>query len=214
MLDDLPAEKIPELLESRDGYKSLLDHLQSIKHWVDEISRAIPAHHIDSEAGGTFEGPVAFNGGAVMTEDNTLIVNGTSKFFGVTELNNGVASVANVETDGIFGVNTVVASISERALEDTDWHNVIDYAPTVSSNYLIYLYIRVSSPDTSLNLILEYTDAGGLQNQIILSNSIQGKGSYSISPIFINAIANYPIRLKAMAGKSNQAFISASVVGL
>lgn len=213
MLENIPAEKIPELLESRDGYKSLLEHLRNIKVWVDSVYDAIPKNVIDADKGGTYNGPITFNGGVTTTDNNKLIVNGSAKFFGVTELNSGISQIANVKTDGIFGVNTVVASIRERIIPTT-WDNVVEYTPIFSSNYLIYLYIRVNQPGTNLDLILEYTDAGGLQNQIILSNSVQENGSYSISPIFINAIGNHPIRIKAMTNQKDHVFISTSIVGL
>lgn len=213
MLEPLPSELVPELIEARDGYETLLGHLQHLKQIIDAINTAIENGELGTNDG-IITGTITFNGGAVIPSNSTLQVDGKALLNGETHLDGGVTSVSQIPTEGQFGVNTVVAHVNELVVQTTGSNTILNFTPSVNSNFLIYVYMRVNDSTPQVTLNIQYTDAGGTQDHLILNNVIQSRNSYSVAPIFVNAIAGYPITLSASSNVSDQVFISASIVGL
>jgi uncharacterized protein involved in high-affinity Fe2+ transport len=92
---------------------------------------------------------------------------------------------------------------------------VASFTPTAAGNFMVYVYFRVVTAATTLALELDYSDGSGAQQQIILpAGQAQAVGSYSVTPIFVNAVTSAPIALKAQAGTASQVFMSANIVAL
>lgn len=212
MLKPLPSELIPEIIEAREGYTTLLEHLKNLKQLIDAINFAIESGQLGIK-NGVIVGTITFADGAVIPSSKTLMVEGITQLNGTTNLDGGVSSISQISTAGNFGINAVVAHVNEFALKDSI-NQILQFIPTVNSNFLIYIYMRVNDSTPQVSMNVQYTDVGGDQDHLVLNNVIQYKNSYSVAPIFINAIANKPITLSASANVLNQVFVSASIVGL
>jgi hypothetical protein len=213
MLQPIPAESVPELLASRDGYENVLANLRNMRKAIDDLENQLSIGYLPV-SGGTLTGPLILAGGASVPSGQTLAVDGTLSLNSPLEIKKGVSKVAGVNTQGPFGVNAVVASVSEVKLVSTNTSTIMNFVPQINGNFLIYIYLRVDSISTGITMDIQYVDGGGAQDQILLSNTIQSKGSYSLPPFFINSVANSPINITAKASIANQVFISASIIGL
>ena len=108
---------------------------------------------------------------------------------------------------------TVMASASNIQLTSTNPTTIVTFTPGAIGNYQISLYYRVITGLTRLTLTLSWTDSSGAQTYSILSATPQAVGSYTMSPLFINAVAS-PITLTATAVTANRIFISANIMGV
>jgi hypothetical protein len=213
MLKPLPGELVPEIVAARESYTTLLENLQHLKQIIDGINKAIEDGALGIKDG-VLTGTITFKDGIVVPSDTALKVDGTTNLNGNTNLNGGVTSVLRIPTKGPFGITTVVDHVNEFSVQATGVNTILNFTPIINSNFLIYMYMRVNDGTPQITMNLQYTDAGGTQDHLILNNIVQSSNSYSIAPIFVNAIANQPITLTCSANISDKVFISASIVGL
>jgi hypothetical protein len=125
--------------------------------------------------------------------DLNLISKGTSK----------------VKVNGYTIVNNP-ASAYNTQLTTTNATNIITYTPSVDGNFIVWVYYRVVTAATVLEIICTYTDATGSQTKTILTSASQNVGSYSCVPLFISS-TNTIITVTATAGTANNVFISSSI---
>jgi hypothetical protein len=111
-------------------------------------------------------------------------------------------------------INSSNANVKEFLLDDTVPLDIVTYSPPANSNYILYVYYRVESATTNLTLTLTWDDVGGSQTQnIIASATPTAVGSYAVAPLYFNSDAS-TITLTGTASIANNAFFSASIVGL
>lgn len=202
MIESLPGDKIPELVEAREGKNTLYDRLKNLD--ATTIRGYIPI----SKDGDSVNGELVLNGGAIIPEDASLIINGDVQFNGT------ISRVGSAETTGTYGLSVVVANVCEAALDVIQTQIVADFKPKIDGNFLIYIYFRISSVTTGLTLKINYRDGGGLTQQTIINNQYYDVGSYSLPPIFINALSVTPIVISANTQIPDQIYVSASIIGL
>ena len=214
MLQPIPAETVPELLASRDGFANLLLNLRNMKQTIEDIESSLSTGYISS-TGGTMTGPLILGGGASIPSGQNLYIDGSLVFDGSLDLEKNISKVSGIQTCGPFGVSAVLATASEVELTNINTNQIINFMPSFNGNFLIYLYLRINSSPTAIYININYKDAGGVQDQQILnSNAIQNIGSYCFPPIFVNAVANNALNITAQVRIANQVFISASIIGL
>jgi hypothetical protein len=110
--------------------------------------------------------------------------------------------------------NVVIqAHCSETLLSTTNATNVLTFTPTVQDNFNIGCYVRVVTATTNVVVTATWTDASGIQSSNIF-NGYLAVGSYYDISTFFNSVANQPITLTVTAGTANQAYVSASIVGV
>jgi hypothetical protein len=124
-----------------------------------------------------------------------------------------VTKVNNVTTAGNFGVNTITANACDTQITGTSQTTVATFTPTAMGCFLVYIYFRVVTGATALAIDLSYNDGTGAQTQnIVASSPTTAVGSYSVTPIYINATTGAPIAVKVTAGTANQVYVSTNIV--
>lgn len=212
--DNIPAEKVPELLllrseiaRARGEYESLASHLSYLKSLIDTVSGG--GIGLD---GGTINGPLVLGGGATIPESEDLIVLGTAQFAGSATFSSGITNISEVDTDGNFGVGTVVGNAYNVLVQPSNTV-ITTFVPNIKGNFLVYIYMRVVTEST-VRLQTTYNDEGGRQIYNILNDDVQAVGTYSIPPIYISSISNNPISISAEASGVNSVYLSANIIGL
>jgi len=80
MIEDLPAEKVPEIVEARDGHNTLYDNIHNIKNKVV------------NKTGDTMTGELILAKGATIPQGEKLNIEGTLEVNGTIT---GIAGTAN-----------------------------------------------------------------------------------------------------------------------
>jgi hypothetical protein len=202
MIEDLPGEKIPEVYQAREGKSSLKERLKN----VDAVT--VRGYVPVNKDGDTVDGPLMLDGGATIPEGDVLRVEGN------LILTKSVVQIGQIETTGNFGVATVVADVSEYLVNQTDLINVIDFTPTTTGNFFLYVYIRIKDTPSMVNILLNYEDCGGYKQQRLVDNEQFVTGSYNLPPVYISSKGGSPIFISVQCNNPNQLYFSASIIGL
>jgi hypothetical protein len=109
---------------------------------------------------------------------------------------------------------TIAASTKEQKLTTTGQTTVATFTPAANQNLLIGVSVRVINAITVVSAEVDYTDAGGnAATQTFYTNVSLPVGSNPTLMILINANAA-PVSVKVTAGTANNAYCSASIVGV
>lgn len=92
--------------------------------------------------------------------------------------------------------------------------NVVTYTPLTTTDYVVYIYYRVITGATVLQIDVNWTDDSGSQTFAVLPSGSQAVGSYMLPPVYITATSSGAITVRAIAGTINQVFVSASILSL
>jgi len=118
---------------------------------------------------------------------------------------------------------TAASSVTQQAtaknvqLTTTSQTTVVTFTPGVSGNgknYMVVIYYRVVTATTNLTLLVEWTDASGSQSTTPVPLSAQDVGTYTLSPVYVNANSSGAIDVKATAGTANNIYVSADIIQL
>ncbi|MBB6733176.1 hypothetical protein [Cohnella zeiphila] len=82
-----------------------------------------------------------------------------------------------------------VASASEVSITTTQ-QQVVGFTPAAQGNFVVYVYLRVTS-STILSGSVLYADATGYQTSNFVQSAPFDVGSYSLFPIYFNATAQF-----------------------
>ena len=99
----------------------------------------------------------------------------------------------------------------DQQLTTTSPTSVVSYTPSINANHTVYIYYRVVSATTNVSISLSWTDNSGAQTMSILSTTAKGVGSYSIAPVYIQAVLGSPIAVSITSGTANNVFASATI---
>jgi hypothetical protein len=131
---------------------------------------------------------------------------------GYTASDTDLTALTSAVTSAIRAVGSILATAREVLLSTTNPTTVTSYTPTTSGNFLIGTGIRVVSGTTNVTVAITYTDAGGAQTNTMLSVQSTLVGSWSLLPLYIDAVAGSPITITMTAGTANRVYASASIV--
>jgi hypothetical protein len=125
------------------------------------------------------------------------------------------ASTSSVNTSVNSGETPAVAeeaNIFDYELTTTSPVNVLTYMPINNENFFVYVYYRVTVATTDVTIDLLFDDNSGSQTMTILTTSSRIVGSYSVSPVYIQAITSAPIVVQITAGTANQVYVSSTIL--
>lgn len=103
------------------------------------------------------------------------------------------------------------ANTFDQQLTTTSPTTVATYTPTTNANHTVYIYYRVVSATTNVSISLSWSDNSGAQTMTILSTTAKTVGSYSISPVYIQAVFGASIVVSITSGTANNVFVSATI---
>lgn len=118
----------------------------------------------------------------------------------------------------------VLASVQDVNISTTSPQTIASFTPTVNGNFEIEAYLRILNGLTNVTITVAYNDETGAQTEFIqakqnglffpcASGIYSYKiGSYTMAPLFINAIAGNPITITLTSNIANQAHISCAIV--
>lgn len=109
-------------------------------------------------------------------------------------------------TSGTDAIEVYLTSISATT--------VASFTPTANGNFVVYVYFRVKTAATNVTVTVTYNDVGGAVTNTLLPTQSEAIGSWSLVPLFINAVSGTPIVVSVTAGTASQVYASASVVGV
>jgi uncharacterized protein involved in high-affinity Fe2+ transport len=118
-----------------------------------------------------------------------------------TSLNSGAAPAVIEEAD-----------IFDFQITTTSSVNVLAFTPPVNENYMVYVYYRVVSATTNVTINITFDDNSGAQTLNILTLTSKAVGSYSVAPVYIQAITSAPIIVNFTSGTANNVFVSATIL--
>lgn len=104
------------------------------------------------------------------------------------------------------------ADIFDYQLTTTSLTNVLSFTPVSNENFFVYIYYRVSNTTTDVTIDLTFNDIGGAQTLSILPLTSKAVGSYSISPVYIQATTAAPINVSFTSGTANNVYVSATIL--
>jgi hypothetical protein len=113
--------------------------------------------------------------------------------------------------------NPVTASGTDAIevyLTSTTATTVASFTPTANGNFVVYVYFRVKTAATNVTVTVTYNDVGGAVTNTLLPTQSEAIGSWSLVPLFINAVSGTAIVVSVTAGTVNQVYASSSVVGV
>lgn len=113
------------------------------------------------------------------------------------------------------GVEGIVAksAVAEMVLSTINPTTVFTYTHGASRDWLVDVYIRIVTGVTAITLTLTYTDSSGAQTVNYMTARILNTGSYLIPELYFRSLAS-AITLTATADIANQAYITASLIGV
>lgn len=103
---------------------------------------------------------------------------------------------------------------SDVNLASTAETSIASYNPAAAGNFLILVYLRVVTGTTTVTVKVTYADVTGAQTTFIINAQVTAIGSYSLLPLFINAVAGTLIDVRVTASVANQVKASASILGV
>ena len=122
-------------------------------------------------------------------------------------------------TETNFATATAAAIVANDVQEqpgsgDTTPTVIATHMPTASGNYLVGIYYRVTGGGSDVTLDVDFADVGGAQTINALPLTAQVAGSYTVIPVFINAVSGTNITVTLTAGTAANVAASASIVKL
>lgn len=109
---------------------------------------------------------------------------------------------------------TKATQISNTLLTTTVQTTIATFTPVAQGNFLVGIYFRVVTGTTNVTIVVTYNDNTGAQTNTMINAQVSAVGSYSLVPLFINAVSGTAITVKVTASVANQVYASASVVGV
>lgn len=106
------------------------------------------------------------------------------------------------------------ANAFDTQLTTTSATTIINFTPTANRNHVVYVYYRVANATTNVTIVLNWTDNAGSQNMTILPTTSTAVGSYSVSPVYIQATTAGAITVVVTAGTANNIFISSTIIAV
>lgn len=106
------------------------------------------------------------------------------------------------------------ATASDVLLTGTGATTIATFTPTTNGNYFILLYYRVVTGTTNVTVAVTYADGTGAQTNTMLNAQSSAVGSYSLLPLFINAVSGTAINVNVTASVANQVRVSALIMGV
>ncbi|WP_217596569.1 hypothetical protein [Cohnella sp. GbtcB17] len=104
------------------------------------------------------------------------------------------------------------ASVSEFNVTSSTGQAALLFTPPSAGNYQALIYLRITAT-TTVNLNVQYTDAGGAQTTSVIGGQSMTAGSYSLLPVFINA-TTAQVSIQISSSVSGAAKVSASILGV
>ena len=140
---------------------------------------------------------------------------------GVFKTTTGAATYggsSNTFTNSITVTGSPVALVrgnaSETQLTGTSATDILDYTTAAAGNFMVACYYRVVTGTTNVGIDLTFTDQTGAQTQVLVPAATStAVGSYSITPVYINAANATHIKVTATAGTANRVYVSATIMG-
>ena len=127
----------------------------------------------------------------------------------------GTVQVSTAPSSGNPIAPSRVGSASDTLLSTTALTSIATFTPTVAKgNYMIMVYYRVVTGTTNVTVQITYADGTGAQTNTMLNVQSCAVGSYSLIPLFINAVSGTAINVKVQASVANQVYASASIMGV
>lgn len=182
-----------------------IDHLQRLG-----IGTASPATTIDvADVSGGNAAALALRAGAstAVSASSTgrIRYNQSTQHFEISE-NTGAYVQILTPSSGL----TKSTSVSDFQLTTTGATTVTTFTPAAQANLVVWVYFRVITASTNVQIDVTYTDGSGAQTYSVQPSALKGVGSYSCVPVYINSTAA-AITVTATAGTANQVFVSSSV---
>lgn len=109
---------------------------------------------------------------------------------------------------------TKATKVSNTLLTTTVQTTIATFTPAIQGNFLVGIYFRVVTGTTNVTIVVTYNDNTGAQTNTMINAQVSAVGSYSLVPLFINAVSGTAITVKVTASVANQVYASASVVGV
>jgi hypothetical protein len=140
---------------------------------------------------------------------------------GVFKTTTGAATYggsSNTFTNSITVTGSPVALVrgnaSETQLTGTSATDILDYTTAAAGNFMVGVYYRVVTGTTNVGIDLTFTDQTGAQTQVLVPAATStAVGSYSVTPVYINAANATHIKVTATAGTANRVYVSATIMG-
>jgi hypothetical protein len=123
-----------------------------------------------------------------------------------------LTTLTSAVTNAIKAVSSVLATVREFELTTTNPTAIITYAPASSGNFMIGAYVRVVTGVTTITAAVTYTDTTGAQITTLINAQATNVGSWSLLPVYVDAIAGSTISVVVTAGTANRVYASASIV--
>lgn len=126
----------------------------------------------------------------------------------------GTVQAAAIPASGnpITPIRTAIAN--DVQVTSTSAQTVATFTPTVKGNFFIPIYFRVVTGTTNVTITVTYADGSGVQTTTMISAQSTVVGSYSLVPLFINAVSGTAINVTVTASVANQVYASASIMGV
>lgn len=105
----------------------------------------------------------------------------------------------------------IPVTVSDFLLTSTSATQVASLSPPAKGNFEVKVYYRVVTAPTNVTITVSWKDATGNQSQTVVNVTGQTPGSYTVTPIMVNAVTGTPITVTATAGTANQVFVSATI---
>lgn len=134
------------------------------------------------------------------------------------DVSGGITSNEALVYNGTSLVPQVVAIVSANSfdalLATTGATAVATYTPSANNNFVCYMYYRVSNASTDVTISITWTDVGGSQSLTVLSTTTKTVGSYSVAPVYLQAVSGNAITISFTAGTANNVHVSATILAV
>jgi len=104
-----------------------------------------------------------------------------------------------------------VADAQPTLLTTTNATTVISYTPTAQGNYVVRVYLQVITAATTVTVQVTYADSVGAQTNPVLNAQSCAVDSYSLPPVYFNAVSGTAIAVVVTAGTASQVYVSADI---
>lgn len=150
----------------------------------------------------------SYNTAPVYIDANTSAITITA----TAGTSNNIAISASIFSLAVSSGVTARVNTFDLQLTGTSPTTIATLTPVVNGNHIVYIYYRVVNATTNVTVIINWTDMAGSQTMTVIPLTSSIVNSYSVPPIYIQAIAANAISVIATSGIANNLFVSATII--
>ena len=113
-----------------------------------------------------------------------------------------------------LGLLAPVSNASDTELTATTATVVASFTPFAQGNFMVMVYFRVVTAATVVTIKVAYTDGTGAQTITVVNAVSEAVGSYTLTPVYVNATTATAIEVEITASVANQVYVSADIVAV